>query len=311
MPRNSYKSHNGRSAVARKVMFSGPAQTNGIFPQGYIKDSKGNLVRKGYFGGNAKGGAAPSATGFMITPGSIAATQVATPPLRPNYLFVFRSSNRGPGLTYLGTGCNCPITTPIPKPISIYNYKLYFYAFTNLSLGTTVEQFKQILSDPTLPNLAPLLPLPTLTYEQALFIAQNGIPSSPQLAYNLAPQKSLEYWNQLYQIATQYGMEAGNKLGMITQGKSYLDFSSGSAPLNFDITENLYGNEISFDSPTFNLMQPPPTTFNNPPPTTPPWPSTPPSPPTTRNYLVSTGDSLFLGIYNPDKNNIITSEFSP
>ena len=307
MPRNSYKSHNGRSAVARKVMFSGPGQTNGIFPQGYIKDSKGDSVRKGYFGGNTKGGAAPSATGFMIPPGSIAATQVATAPSRPNYLFVFRSSNRGPGLTYLGTGCNCRL----PRPLPLFNYQLYFYAFTNLSGGPQqVEQFKLLLSSFSLPQLSPLLPLPTLTYQQALFIAQNGIPSTPELAYNLAPQKSLEYWQQLYQIATQYGMAAGNKLSQFTQGKSYLDFSAGSAPLNLEITKNLYGNEIRFDSPTFNLMQPPPTIFNNPP-TGPSWPVTPPSPPTTRNYLVGTGDSLFLGIYNPDKNNIITSEFSP
>ncbi len=108
MVRNSYRSHNGRSAVARKVMFSGTGPTDGIFPQGYIKDSNGDLVRKGYFGGNAKGGSAPSATGFMITPGSIAATQVATRADNKNYIFIFRSSNRGPGpLTYLPT-CDCP-----------------------------------------------------------------------------------------------------------------------------------------------------------------------------------------------------------
>ena len=106
--KNSYRSHNGRSAVARKVMFSGTGDTDGIFPQGYIKDSNGNLVRKGYFGGNKKGGAQPNATGFMIAPGSIAATQIATRAENTNYLFIFRSSNRGPGpLTYLPT-CDCP-----------------------------------------------------------------------------------------------------------------------------------------------------------------------------------------------------------
>ena len=124
-------------------MFSGPGQTNGIFPQGYIKDSKGDSVRKGYFGGNTKGGAAPSATGFMIPPGSIAATQVATAPSRPNYLFVFRSSNRGPGLTYLGTGCNCPL----PRPLPLFNYQLYFYAFTNLVGNNTPDSYKQKLAD--------------------------------------------------------------------------------------------------------------------------------------------------------------------
>jgi hypothetical protein len=44
----------------------------------------------------------------MITPGSIAATQVATRADNKNYIFIFRSSNRGPGpLTYLPT-CDCP-----------------------------------------------------------------------------------------------------------------------------------------------------------------------------------------------------------
>ena len=107
MPKNCYKSHKGRSAIARNVLFSGADSTNGIFPQGYINNSKGNLVRKGYFGGNKKGGSPPSATGFMITPGSIAATKVASRAANPNYLFIFRSNNRGPGqLTYLST-CNC------------------------------------------------------------------------------------------------------------------------------------------------------------------------------------------------------------
>ena len=108
MVRNSYRSHNGRSAVARKVLFSATGQTNGIFPQGYIRDSNGVLRRKGYFGGNIKGGAPPSATGFMIVPGSKAATKVATSANNANYLFIFRSSNRGPGpLTYLSS-CSCP-----------------------------------------------------------------------------------------------------------------------------------------------------------------------------------------------------------
>lgn len=106
MPRNSYRSHNGRSAVARKVMFSATGPTDGTIPQGYIPDSKGRLVRKAFFGGNKKGGAAPSATGFMSPSGSSAATQIATPAQRPNYLFIFRSTNRGPGLTYLPTADN-------------------------------------------------------------------------------------------------------------------------------------------------------------------------------------------------------------
>ena len=54
MPRNSYRSHNGRSAIARKVMFSATGPTDGTIPQGYIPDSKGRLVRKAFFGGNKK-----------------------------------------------------------------------------------------------------------------------------------------------------------------------------------------------------------------------------------------------------------------
>ena len=40
MPRNSYRSHNGRSAVARKVMFSATGPTDGTIPQGYIPTQK-------------------------------------------------------------------------------------------------------------------------------------------------------------------------------------------------------------------------------------------------------------------------------
>lgn len=109
MPRNSYRSHNGRSAVARKVMFSATGPTDGTIPQGNILalvNGKQTWVRKGFFGGNKKGGAAPSATGFMSPSGSSAATQIATPAQKPNYLFIFRSTNRGPGLTYLPTADN-------------------------------------------------------------------------------------------------------------------------------------------------------------------------------------------------------------
>jgi hypothetical protein len=42
----------------------------------------------------------------MVAPGSSAATQVAANAHRPNYLFIFRSTNRGPGLTYLPTADN-------------------------------------------------------------------------------------------------------------------------------------------------------------------------------------------------------------
>lgn len=71
--RNGYKSHRGRSGVARKVMFGGPS-TNGMMPTNIVV---WGLSRTGgpqritgteasYFGGPKKGGSAPSATGFMV-----------------------------------------------------------------------------------------------------------------------------------------------------------------------------------------------------------------------------------------------------
>ena len=54
--KNGYKSHRGRSGVARKVITSGAAgATNGIMP---------NDPKK-YGGGSKKGGSGPTATAFM------------------------------------------------------------------------------------------------------------------------------------------------------------------------------------------------------------------------------------------------------
>ena len=108
--RNGYSSRRGRSATARKAIFSATGRDNGMIPQGYTQTLEGKWVKKNYFGGDAKGGAQPSATGFMIPPGSAAATHIATPALNKNYLFIFRSSHAsGPGnrLTYMPT-CDCP-----------------------------------------------------------------------------------------------------------------------------------------------------------------------------------------------------------
>jgi hypothetical protein len=65
MARNGYRSSAGRSSIARRVINSGPGQGNGIIPLG------------GYGGGVIKGGAHPSATGFMISSGR--RNLVATP----------------------------------------------------------------------------------------------------------------------------------------------------------------------------------------------------------------------------------------
>ena len=87
--RNGYKSHRGRSAVARRVINTN--SVNGIMPQQecIVTDKQGNTVRTikpcGYFGGNKKGGAPPNATGFMI-PSSLR-HQIATKADNRNYLF--------------------------------------------------------------------------------------------------------------------------------------------------------------------------------------------------------------------------------
>ena len=90
--RNGYKSHNGRSGTARKVQFGGASGTNGIMPGVNVTTTTGEVVRTRYFGGPKKGGAAPSATGFMIAKSSTQAFQPAAPAQRPNFLFNFRQN---------------------------------------------------------------------------------------------------------------------------------------------------------------------------------------------------------------------------
>ena len=87
--RNGQRSRNGRSATARRVLFSGPGSTDGI----------GTNLNNG--GGMKKGGAQPSATGFMIS--FAQRSQIAVPALNANYLFNFRQQynfprNSGPML---------------------------------------------------------------------------------------------------------------------------------------------------------------------------------------------------------------------
>jgi hypothetical protein len=88
--RNGYRSQRGRSAVARKTMFGGASGTNGIMPSVTVVTTTGQTVRTSYFGGPKKGGAAPSATGFMIANSTSQAFQPAAPPQRPTVLFNFR-----------------------------------------------------------------------------------------------------------------------------------------------------------------------------------------------------------------------------
>ena len=96
--RNGYKSHRGRSAVARRTEFGGASGTNGIMPAVYVMTTRGKRVRTSYFGGPKKGGAAPSATGFMRANST---NQPSAPAQRPNFLFNFRQ-NYGKGYAGLG-----------------------------------------------------------------------------------------------------------------------------------------------------------------------------------------------------------------
>lgn len=74
--RNGQRSRNGRSAMARRVLFSGPGSADGLYAN----------TRNG--GGTKKGGAQPSATGFMIP--FAQRSHIAVPALNANYLFNFR-----------------------------------------------------------------------------------------------------------------------------------------------------------------------------------------------------------------------------
>jgi len=97
--RNGYKGNGGRSAVARKVRFGGPSGTNGIMPSVIVMTQNGP-IRTSYFGGPKKGGAAPSATGFMTVtnPG---ANYIASPALNPRYVSNYRQMY---SLGYPGAG---------------------------------------------------------------------------------------------------------------------------------------------------------------------------------------------------------------
>jgi hypothetical protein len=60
--RNGYKSHNGRSAVARKVLRGGAGKVNGMMPQKEVWTLNAGYVNGNtYFGGPKKGGLAPTA----------------------------------------------------------------------------------------------------------------------------------------------------------------------------------------------------------------------------------------------------------
>ena len=89
--KNGYRSHRGRSAVARSVMMN--HTTNAIMPSIVVTTTTGEQIRTNYFGGSMKGGIAPNATGNMRSSGMRG--QISSGLIRPNFNFVFKT-NPGP-----------------------------------------------------------------------------------------------------------------------------------------------------------------------------------------------------------------------
>lgn len=99
--RNGYRSHRGRSAVARRAINTN--STNGMMPQLVcpLTDAKGKAIMEGgkqkvvkpcgYFGGSKKAGSAPSATGFMIPKSCGYHPQESNAQTGRNYLFISRT----------------------------------------------------------------------------------------------------------------------------------------------------------------------------------------------------------------------------
>jgi hypothetical protein len=98
--RNGYRSSRGRSAIARKAMFSGPGKIDGSLPSVNVTTTSGQVVRTSFFGGPKKGGAAPSATGFFKSALGLR-NKVSPPAQNPNLLFIMRTV---PGPSPFGFG---------------------------------------------------------------------------------------------------------------------------------------------------------------------------------------------------------------
>jgi hypothetical protein len=92
--KNGYKSHRGRSGIARKAQFSGPGKVDALQPKVNVVTQTGEVVTTSYFGGSKKGGSAPSATGFnrSFASRSVVSPGLAYPASRPNYLFIFKTT---------------------------------------------------------------------------------------------------------------------------------------------------------------------------------------------------------------------------
>ena len=108
MPRNSYRSNAGRSAIARRANMSA-GSTNGILPQvnvtALMPNGTTQVVKNAmFFGGDKKGGLAPMATGFYVAPSSSVSNKPLGGNSRANYFFRMRTQvGLGPrGLPSIG-----------------------------------------------------------------------------------------------------------------------------------------------------------------------------------------------------------------
>jgi hypothetical protein len=157
----------------------------------------------------------------------------------------------------------------------------------------------------------PLIPLPRVTFEQAMKLEALGIaqttsrvPETAEKAHQIVPQKSLQFWNIVYNNAFSYIDDINQKLRQLYGSYGYniaSQFDIGFAPIGSVITNNLYGgSQIPFNSQLFNEM-------------------VYPGPARDRAVQIArtgggggpSNQKLLVAIYDPDQKNLITSTFDP
>lgn len=192
-----------------------------------------------------------------------------------------------------------PLYKPPANNHPAYNFQLYYVYIVNIPFNTP----KQVI-DTLAIGVPPLISLPRVTFEQAMKLEALGIaqttsrvPVTAQLAHKIVPQKSLQYWNRVYNNAFSYIDDINNKLGQLYGNFSRTSqFDVGFAPIGSVITNDLYGgSQIPFNSQLFNEMV---------------------YPGLYRDGAVQTArtgpplnQKLLVAIYDPDQKNLITSSF--
>jgi len=207
------------------------------------------------------------------------------------------------GLQQPMPGFNFLPIPPLYRPPA-YNFKLYYVYIINIPFGTP-QSVIEILAKGT----PPLIPLPRVTFEQAMKQEALGtaqttsrIPDTAEKAQQIVPQKSLQFWNIVYKNAFSYNYNINLKLTQLYGNLNRTSqFDLGFAPIGSVITNNLYGgSQIPFNSQLFNEM-------------------VYPGPARDRAVQIArTGggggppnQKLLVAIYDPDQKNVITSIFDP